>query len=100
MSLLKVSIPPGEILCEEFMAPLGITQDELAKRIGVSRRRINEIVRGKRSITADTAKRLSRAFGNSAEFWLNLQIHHDLTQTAEPKGIRRFRRKPKNLDAA
>ncbi len=95
MSLVTIAIPPGEILHEEFMAPLGITQSELAKRLGVSRRRINEIVRGRRSITADTAKRLARAFGNSAQFWLNLQNHYDLIQTDEPKGIRRFRRKAK-----
>jgi len=99
MSLIKVAIPPGKILREEFMVPLGITQSELADRIGVSRRRINEIVRGRRVITADTAKRLAKAFGNSSQFWLNIQNHYDLLQTEDPKGIRRFRRTPKT-DAA
>ncbi|MBT4147685.1 HigA family addiction module antidote protein [Candidatus Peregrinibacteria bacterium] len=70
--------PPGEILDEEFLKPLKITQYRLAKDISVSPRRINEIVHGKRAISADTALRFSRYFGNSAEFWLNLQSHYDL----------------------
>jgi len=69
---------PGEILQKEFLKPLKITQYRLAKDISVPSRRINEIVRGMRAISADTALRLSRFFGNSAEFWLNLQAHYDL----------------------
>jgi addiction module HigA family antidote len=71
-------IHPGEILMEEFLKPLGITQYKLAKDINVPARRINEIVHGKRSITADTALRLSRYFNLSERFWLNLQSRYDL----------------------
>jgi len=72
------SIHPGEVLSEEFLAPLGITQYRLARDTGVSPRRINEIVHGTRAITADTALRLARFFGTTAQFWMNLQTHHDL----------------------
>jgi len=71
-------IHPGEILLEEFLNPMEISQYRLAKDIGVHPRRINEIVHGKRSITADTALRLSRYFGLSERFWLNLQSRYDL----------------------
>jgi addiction module HigA family antidote len=71
-------IHPGEILLEEFLEPMGISQYRLSKDISVSPRRINEIVQGKRSITADTALRLSRYFGLSERFWLNLQSRYDL----------------------
>jgi addiction module HigA family antidote len=71
-------IHPGEILLEEFLKPLDISQYRLAKDISVPARRINEIVHGKRSITADTALRLSRYFGLSDRFWLNLQARYDL----------------------
>jgi antitoxin HigA-1 len=75
----KIHAPhPGEILNEEFLKPLKITQYRLAKDISVPPRRINEIVKGTRALSADTAIRLSRYFGNSAEFWLNLQTHYDL----------------------
>ena len=71
-------IHPGEILVEEFLRPLGISQYRLAKDIHVPARRINEIVQGKRSISADTALRLSRYFNLSERFWLNLQARYDL----------------------
>ena len=71
-------IHPGEILLAEFLEPMGITQYRLAKSISVPQRRIGEIVKGKRSITADTALRLGRFFGMEAQFWLNLQARHDL----------------------
>jgi addiction module HigA family antidote len=71
-------IHPGEILLEEFLVPLGISQYRLAKDISVSARRINEIVHGQRSITADTALRLARYFGTSERFWMNLQVRFDL----------------------
>jgi addiction module HigA family antidote len=71
-------IHPGEILLEEYLKPLQISQYRLAKEISVPPRRINEIVHGKRSITADTALRLARYFGTSERFWLNLQTHYDL----------------------
>jgi addiction module HigA family antidote len=71
-------IHPGEILMGEFLEPLGISQYRLAKDISVPPRRINEIVHGKRSITADTALRLARFFGTTDRFWLNLQVRYDL----------------------
>ena len=71
-------IHPGEILAEEFLTPLGITQHKLAVAIGVPPRRINEIVHGTRRITADTALRLARYFGTSERFWINLQARYDL----------------------
>lgn len=71
-------IHPGEILMEDFIEGFGITQNKLAVAIGVPPRRINEIVHGKRGITADTAVRLSKYFGTSAEFWMNLQSHYEL----------------------
>jgi len=78
MSDKMAPIHPGEILAEDFLAGLGITQYRLAKGIGVPPRRINEIVKGTRGISADTALRFARFFGTSPEFWLNLQSHHDL----------------------
>lgn len=71
-------IHPGEVLLEEFLTPLGVTQHHLAVSIGVPPRRINEIVHGKRRITADTALRLARYFGTTDRFWLNLQTRYDL----------------------
>ncbi|MFZ5564375.1 MAG: HigA family addiction module antitoxin [Thermodesulfobacteriota bacterium] len=71
-------IHPGEILNQEFLKAMGISQYRLARDISVPPRRINEIVQGKRAITADTALRLGRFFGMSAQFWLNLQTRHDL----------------------
>ena len=71
-------IHPGEILLEEFLTPMDISQYRLSKDIKVDPRRINEIVHGKRSISADTALRLGRYFGMSPQFWLNLQSHYDL----------------------
>jgi len=71
-------VTPGEVLLEEFIKPLGISQYQIAKDVGVPPRRINEIVLGKRAVTADTALRLARYFGTSERFWLNLQARHDL----------------------
>ena len=76
-------IHPGEILREEFLEPMGISQYRLAKDISVPPRRINEIVHGKRSITADTALRLGRFFNMSPQFWLNLQTRYDLEVTED-----------------
>lgn len=76
-------IHPGEILMEEFLDPMGITQHKLAVSIGVPPRRINEIVHGKRRITADSALRLGRFFGVTAQFWINLQSHYDLEVESE-----------------
>jgi addiction module HigA family antidote len=71
-------IHPGEVLMEDFIAGFGITQNKLAVSIAVPPRRINEIVHGKRAVTADTALRLGKYFGTSAQFWLNLQTQYDL----------------------
>jgi addiction module HigA family antidote len=71
-------IHPGEILLTEFLEQLGISQYRLAKNIGVTPRRINEIIHGRRAITADTALRLGRFFSMEAQFWLNLQSHYDM----------------------
>jgi antitoxin HigA-1 len=78
----------GEVLSEEFLKPMNLSQNRLALNIGVPARRINEIVLGKRSVTADTALRLARFFGNSAEFWLGLQAQYDLDITADALGDR------------
>lgn len=79
-------IHPGEILMEEFLDPLGVSQNRLAVAIGVPPRRINEIVHGKRRITADTALRLSRYFGTTDRFWLNLQTRYDLETEKDTLG--------------
>lgn len=76
-------IHPGEILMTEFLEPMGISQYRLAKDIGVTPRRINEIVHGRRAITADTALRLGRFFSMEAQFWLNLQTHYDMEVALE-----------------
>jgi addiction module HigA family antidote len=81
-------VHPGEILLEEFLVPLGITQYRLAKDITVPPRRINEIVHGERGITADTALRLARYFGTSERFWLNLQARYDLEREKARLGKR------------
>ena len=79
---------PGEILMEEFLVPLNISQYQLAKEISVPRRRINEIIQGKRAVTADTAVRLARYFGVSERFWLNLQARYDIEVTKDRVGHR------------
>lgn len=76
------TVTPGEVLAEEFLKPLGLSQRELARRMGVKPMRVSEVVRGKRSITADTALRLGEALGTSARFWMNLQSTHDLAIAA------------------
>ena len=76
-------IHPGEILQEEFLKPLAISQNRLGQYLRVSPRRINEIIHGRRAVTADTALRLSRYFGNSASFWLGPQMDYDLDVAAD-----------------
>ena len=87
-SKLLENITPGEILEEDFLKPMGLSQYRLAKDIGVPARRINEIVKGERAITADTALRLGRFFKMSAQFWLNLQSHYDLEVMSAKLGLR------------
>ena len=81
-------VHPGEVLLEEFMKPLGVSQYRVAKDVAVHARRINQIVHGKRSVTADTALRLARYFGTSDQFWLNLQAHYDLETEKDRLGDR------------
>jgi addiction module HigA family antidote len=88
------NIHPGEVLLEEFLGPMGISQNALARAAGVPPRRINEIVLGKRSISADTAVRLAAVFGTSERFWLGLQADYDLEEArrAIGKGLRKIER--------
>jgi addiction module HigA family antidote len=88
MTRLLPPVHPGEILAKEFLAPLGLTQYRLARETSVPPRRINEIVKGERSITADTALRLARYFGTSDLFWLNLQAKYDLEVQKDRLGSR------------
>jgi addiction module HigA family antidote len=81
------SIHPGDILKTEFMEPLGLSSYRLAKELHVSAPRVNDLVRGRRSITADTAMRLGRYFGTSAQLWLGLQMDHDLWVAAKNKSL-------------
>ncbi len=74
---------PGEVLMEEFLIPLALSQNKLGRELGISPRRINEIVHGKRRVTADTALRLGMYFGNSASFWLGLQMDYDLDRAID-----------------
>ena len=80
------NIHPGEILLEEFLDPMGISQNRLARAMGVPPRRINEIVHGKRAVTADTALRLARALGTSEQFWMGLQADYDLEEARKSSG--------------
>jgi addiction module HigA family antidote len=81
-------VHPGEVLLEEFLKPMELSQNRLAINIGVDTRRINEIVLGKRRVTADTSLRLSRFFGNSAQFWMGLQSDYDLDLAEDKLGDR------------
>ena len=92
-------VHPGEVLLEDFMKPLGLSQYRVAKDMGVPTLRIGQIVRGQRSITADTALRLARYFGTSAAVWLRLQARYDL-EVAGPKLAKRIRREVKVLPMA
>jgi addiction module HigA family antidote len=80
------NVHPGEILLEEFLKPMDISQNRLARAMGVPPRRINEIVHGKRSITADTALRLSHALGTTEQFWMGLQADYDLEEARKSSG--------------
>jgi len=88
MTLVLDNVHPGEVLLEELLVPLGISQNRLARDIGVPPRRINEIVHGKRAVTADTALRLARYFGTSEGFWMGLQADYDLEEVRDRLGDR------------
>ena len=83
---MRIRTSPGEVLKEEFMKPLGLSGNELARRLKVPANRINDIVRGRREISADTALRLARYFGTSARFWLNAQAAYDLSRAEAESG--------------
>ncbi|MBI1179152.1 MAG: HigA family addiction module antidote protein [Alphaproteobacteria bacterium] len=85
---MRVTTPPGEVLKEEFMKPLGLSANMLARRLDVPPNRVTAVINGSRSITSDTALRLARAFGTTAEFWLNLQMAHDLSAARAAAGER------------
>ena len=89
-------INPGEILLEEFLKPMELSQNKLGRELGVSPRRVNEIVNGKRSVTADTALRLSIFFGNSASFWLGLQMDYDL-DVAQDTSLDKIKKEVQNM---
>ena len=92
-------IHPGEILLEEFLKPMEISQNQLGRSLGVSPRRINEIVHGKRSVTADTALRLSTFFGNSSSFWLGLQMDYDL-DVVKDNSLEKIKKEVQSMVAA
>lgn len=92
-------IHPGEVLLEEFMRPMGISQYRLAKELHVTPIRISEIVNGKRAMTADTALRLARFFNMEAQFWLNLQVSYDLDMASTKHSKRYLQVRPFNRDA-
>ncbi len=85
------AVHPGEILREEFIVPLGLTSAELARQLHISVPRVNEIVRERRAITADTAMRLGRYFGTSAKLWMNLQTEYDLNLAAANRDIKKIK---------
>ena len=86
----RITTHPGEILLYEFLEPSEISQSELARHLDISIQRVNELIRGKRGITPDTAWLLSKAFGTSPEFWMNLQVAYELSSVEPPKGIKRL----------
>src|ERR1700687_876540 len=99
LPLHRVSTHPGQVLLKEFLEPLGLTQVKLAKAINVPQNRVNELIRGKRGMTPETALLLSEYFQNSAEFWMNLQTAYDLTRVRaelrkRPSTLSRNRSRP------
>ncbi|MBU1495132.1 MAG: HigA family addiction module antidote protein [Actinobacteria bacterium] len=89
----RIPTHPGEILQDQFLEPLGLTQVALARHLGISVQRVNELIRGKRGITPETAWLLSQALGTTPEFWINLQTSHDLALRRPRRSIRRIRQR-------
>ncbi len=89
---LGVPVHPGEILLEEFLRPLGLSQAALARHLGISLVRINELINGKRGVSAATAWLLAEAFGTSPQFWINLQSNYDLATNRPPRHVHRIKR--------
>lgn len=88
----RIPTHPGEILLKEFLVPMGVTQVELAKHIGVPVQRVNEIIRGKRGVTPETAWLLGLAFGTTPQFWANLQMNYDLVTGRPERNVKKLRR--------
>ena len=88
----RIPTHPGEILLEEFLKPLGMSQVAFARHIGVSVQRVNELIRGKRGVTPETAWLLSQALGTTPQFWINLQSNHALATSRPKESVRRIRR--------
>ncbi|MBI4229971.1 MAG: HigA family addiction module antidote protein [Planctomycetes bacterium] len=88
----RIPTHPGEILAKEFLDPMEVTQVDLARHLGIPVQRVNEIVRGKRGVTPQTAWLLSQALGTTPEFWMNLQAHHDLASSQPGQHVKRLRR--------
>jgi len=90
LSRNRISTHPGEVLQYEFLEPLELSQADLARHLGVTNQRINELVKGKRGVTPETAWLLAKAFNTTPEFWMNLQTNYDLTSVEPPKGIKKL----------
>jgi addiction module HigA family antidote len=88
----RVACHPGEILLEEFLVPLEVSQTRFAEHIGVPLQRVNEIVRGRRGVSSETAWLFAKALGTTPEFWMNLQAHHDLALHRPSRSVRRLRK--------
>ena len=88
----QAPVHPGEILLEEFLKPLGISQNRLGRDLNIPAQRVNEIVRGMRAVTVDTALRLARYFKTTPQFWLNLQVHYDLEMAEASRLVERVKR--------
>lgn len=86
----RTTTHPGEVLQYEFLEPLEVSQSEFARHLNIPIQRVNELVRGKRGITPDTAWLLSKALGTTPEFWMNLQVAYELSSVEPPKGIKRL----------
>ncbi len=91
-SRMGVPVHPGEILLEEFLRPLGLSQAALARHLGISLVRINEIINGKRGVSAETAWLLAEAFGTSPQFWINLQANYDLATSKPARHVHKIKR--------
>ena len=92
-------VHPGEVLLEEYLKPLGISQNRLARDLGVPAQRVNDIIRKNRSVTVDTALRLARYFHTTPKFWLNLQMHYDLEMARESHLVERINRDVRSNEA-
>lgn len=84
--MARITTHPGEVLHEEFMEPLGLSANRLGEALGVPSNRVSDIVRGRRGVSADTALRLAKCFGTTPEFWMNLQVAHDVSKAALEHG--------------